>query len=368
MNNPSPSHQLNITHYPFGMWGFGLLWLLFTGSMVLGSNFSLPRDLGVLLMVVVPVAICVFAPSIQTISADKITRILTIKKVRPVFGTHITEIPIDEIADCQLESSTTQTDHGLRYVYRIIIVKKSGEIVPVSRAFTGGRDDQADIVNRVVAFLGLPGNAPVVPSLANLPQILQTQVNQSRASFGAPQVTEGITWQLDKHVVSQMTFVRWISSDFSWPGQNFLLILQESSKNMTNRSRITFERTRRGLFQTIGVYGFSKEDLPGLANAEMLPPNPQLDASFMCIANAPDTAAKLLNAEITNTLLYWNQSHPAKKASIGDHMVQVVLLFSPRGTYLCAFGQPTAAELDDMIALGIEIVRMAQRAVMPQFF
>jgi hypothetical protein len=160
--------------------------------------------------------------------------------------------------------------------------------------------------------------------------------------------------------------VRWNCSDFSWPGQNFLLVLQQSSNKMTNLSRMTFDVTRRSLSQLIGVYGFSKEDLPGFANTEMLPPNPQLDARFMCLSNAPDTAARLLNAEITNTLLYWAQSHPAKKASIGDNMVQMVLLFSPRGTYLCAFGKPTPTELDDLIALGVEIVRAAQRAVMPQ--
>lgn len=347
MDDQSNSNQFNVTIYPLASWGFALVWLLFAGSMVLRSNFSLSRDFIALLFVLIPPAIFFLAPSIQTIIVDKITRILTIKTARPIFGANITEIPVSEIADCQLESRKTHSSHGSGYVYRIILLKKSGEIVPVTQSFTSGHDDKAATVSRLVAFLGLPGKATVPPK------------------SGSPQVTSGITWRIDRQTVSSMTVVRWACSDFSWPGRNFLVVLQQAYSINNKLGRMSVGAFQKNLLLTIASYGVFSEDQPNFDEFEMLPPNPQLDTDFVCLSNAPDTAVKLLNAAIINTLHYWAECHPARKLTVGDQMMQMVVVLSPSGTYLCALGKPDPGELDDMIALGVEIVRQAQRAVMP---
>jgi hypothetical protein len=369
MDDRSNSNQLNITLYPFSSWGFGILWLVFTGFILLRSNFSFPGSFVVLLFVLIPAAIFVLTPAILTISADKITRILTIKTVRPIFGANVTEIPLDEIADCQLQNQQAFTNDRMQTVYRIALVKKSGEIVPVTRSFSTGRNDKAETVRRLVAFLGLPGKeATESPSLEKAQPTLQTTVDPIRAPFGQSWITAGITWRIEKYESSATTIVRWSCSDFTWPGRNFLMVLQQSFSASTKLSRFLFGLSRKNLPLVFSTYRFPDEDLPDVEDAVVLPPNPQLDTDFFCISNAPDAASKLLNAEITNTLLHWAQRHPGKTMGRRGEMMQMIVLFSPRGTYLSTLGNPTPTELDDMIALGVEIVHQAQRAVMPGFF
>lgn len=361
MDDRSTSNQFNITFYPFVFWGFGLVWLTLTSLLVLWNDFSLLQDFIGLLFVLISSAIFWVAPSIETIIADKSTRILTIKTARPILGANITEIFLDEIVDCQLRKETIHGESGTEYVYRVVILKKSGEIVPLTQSFASEHDGKAAIVSRLVVFLGLPGN----PSLANLPQTVPSQANQSGASFGSPQVTSGITWRLDRQTVLSMTVVRWACSDFSWPGRNFLVVLQQAFSINNKLGRMSVGATRKNLLLTIASYGVFSEDQPNFDEFEMLPPNPQLDTDFVCLSNAPDTAVKLLNAAIINTLHYWAECHPARKLTVGDQMMQMVVILSPSGTYLCALGKPDPGELDDMIALGVEIVRQAQQAVMP---
>lgn len=378
MSKYSSSNHLTISRYPFAAWGFSIVWFVFWILILLVSHSSSwAYSLVALSIIVFTTAVFGLAPSILSIKADKTTRVLSIKSGRPLFGLRVTEIPLDEVADCRLQTrETTYSDSDydetgyhaaniVRYtVYRMVIVKTSGEIIPVIPEFALNPNQHTEKISRLVAFLGLPGEGPITSPFANLTQTRQTGGTQNTASYKSPIVTAGINWQIEKHEDPRASYVRWNSPDFSWPGRNLLVVAQLSAGMMTTElSRSTFDRTRKGLYHTIGFYGFSQEDAPGFADAEMLLPHPQLDAHFFCLSNAPDMAAKLLNTEITNTLLYWAQCHPA---TMTGYVAQMVVLFSPRGTDVCAFGKPNPSELDDLIALGVEIVRQAQQAVMPQ--
>jgi len=367
-NNSASNNQLNIREFPFTSLISGVIMLLAAG----GVNRFFPKfGLQNALFLAVFGVVLILISQITTISADKTTGILAIKKRRLFFFVSTQEIPLIDVKDCQVQSKRSyDSDHpgrGSHSNYRLVIVKKSGEIVPVHSWYTNGYKHKAQIVRRLADFLGLEGAEDKPTNL--LQSAMQAQVAHTRVLEGFAQaaavpatqmqqrgVTSGVTWSIERHTVGPQKVTRWICSNFAWQGQ-FLLILQKPKGTASSAGGIKEGLGKMILQQVISMYGFLPGDLPGFANASNLPPNPQLDSDFSCLSSAPGVVSGVMNVWVISALQRWAQCHPMQTVTRPGEMGQLAVLLSPRGTYLSILYDPSQAQLDELIDLGVEIVR-----------
>lgn len=362
--NPSSS-QLTIREYPFTTWIVGLFLLLAAGTL----KFGFPQY-GLQNAVVMAVLglICILISQITTIHADKTTGILSIKKRRLFLLVSTKEIPLNEVADCRVQSMRGSSNHGERHSnFRVAIIKKSGEIVPLHSWYSNGYGQKAQIVRRLAAFLGLAGAEDKPANLfqaAMQAQVVHTGMLEGLAhAASAPGaqmeqkgVTAGVAWSIERHFVGAQKVTRWICPAFTWPG-HFLLIFQKPKGSPAASGGIMSAWVKMVLQQIVSMYGFLPGDMPGFETASGLPTNAALDADFSNLSSAPGVASGMLNGWVVGALQRWAQRHPMHTVTPVGEMGQLAILFSPRGLYLSILSDLTPTQVNELVDLGVEIIR-----------
>ena len=242
--------------------------------------------------------ICILISQITTIHADKTTGILSIKKRRLFLLVSTKEIPLNEVADCRVQSMRGSSNHGERHSnFRVAIIKKSGEIVPLHSWYSNGYGQKAQIVRRLAAFLGLAGAEDKPANLfqaAMQAQVVHTGMLEGLAhAASAPGaqmeqkgVTAGVAWSIERHFVGAQKVTRWICPAFTWPG-HFLLIFQKPKGSPAASGGIMSAWVKMVLQQIVSMYGFLPGDMPGFETASGLPTNAALDADFFKFIQRP---------------------------------------------------------------------------------
>ncbi len=155
--------EIRFTLFPFVAWFVGVLFLG-------GAVFNYTKEgfsMGTLVAGVTGL-VCLFLPGILFITADRTDRILSIELLSLTLIGSTKKIRFEEIAALRLEkqrfSRKRSTNRKKLYAYRIVIVRKDGEIIPFRAAFESGTGEkQKDMVQQLSAFIDC---AVEIPSLS----------------------------------------------------------------------------------------------------------------------------------------------------------------------------------------------------------
>lgn len=295
--------------------------------------------------------------SMLTVTADRSRGTLTLRYASPL-RRKIREILIDDIASIELERSFSSSDSSSsRPTYRIVVVTKNNEAIPLRSYYTSGLLAHQRRIKRLRQFLNVGG---MDSSLAGIFQTASAQAaeqfRQEQESITGSQeeerLTDGVRWKLQTLAMGGTPVSRWISPDFRWEG-HFLYLTQKVQGQGAQSGLMA--AMGKMLFRTsLKLYGFAPEMTPGLDHAALLTPlDPQLEPYFLAFTSDPAGARQILNPWVQMPLTAWAQKYPIRQ---GDSR-QLAVLFGPQGVCLAIAGIVNAEFLDELTALGVELVK-----------
>jgi hypothetical protein len=355
MNVNDSSHQLVFKDRPILSWVIGGL-ILLAAIFIFVSSGSIPAAIPFLGFALI--VLLVFG-SVNTITADRIRRTVTVSS-RSIFSNKVQEYPFSEIANFEVEASRNLVTARQRTVnYRVVMVKTSGEKVPLQNTFTSYYDNKARKAKALCEYLNLPGWEDKPTNLFQ--SAMQGQVALTSApSLAQDGVTSDVTWKIEVHSVGGKQVTHWISADYTCPG-SFVLISQKPAGSTS------FGGGGGGLLgnlvmmvykQVLGLYGFLPSDTPGFDNANpVTTSDDRFNSVFYTLASDPNFGHSVLNPWTLIPLQNWSDRHPLKTINTNDQFGQLAVLFSPRGVQAAVLGTIPQDQLDELISIGVELVK-----------
>lgn len=305
-----------------------------------------------------------------TITADRNTRILRLHYWSLYFWRTTREIPFDEIQTIRVDS-VRGTSHRTRHnrSYRVEVIRKDGSRVPLRSTYSSGSLSKQRIADRLRAFIGLgeafdesPQGMYRVAQKAAV-EMASSQQEALTGPNAQERVTNGVHWTLQSTVLGVSPVTRWYSPDFK-TRNGFLFIAQKLPGQSTGGFMAALSQT---LFQqSLSMYGFKGNDVPNLSQAATLASiSPQMDTHFTAFTSDPVEARQILNAWMQRPLAQWGERYPLKQFQTKGGISQLVVMFNPNGVYLAKMGVLQPKQVEELTALGVEMVRTQSSVPMP---
>jgi hypothetical protein len=360
------SERLTFRDFPFGQWTTGL-------GTIAAAVFFFTRGVGsanyMALLLAIVGLLLLFLPTALTITADKSTGTFTLR-----YGLFIPRsvkvIPFTEIKTIHVDAQTsrrhTKQGGNSRRVtsYCLQVVKKDGTTVP----FRGYYSDEFVLkdlrAKKLRAFIGLEEAFDETPMgiLSGGPKIAQPILAQQQAALTGDNAqireTSGVKWQLQTLALGATPLTRWFSEDFKIPG-TFLFVTQKVQGQKTLYGDGFMASLGKTLFkQVFSMFGFSGNDIPDVELANVFGPlDPSLESNFSAFTDEPNSAKQLLNPWVQIPLTQWAQKYPLKQAQSKARFGQISIMYCPTGTYIATLGALSPDQVDELAALGAELVK-----------
>jgi hypothetical protein len=330
--------QLVLHDVPVFLWFFGLI---FAGVGTLVLREGRVPAMGFIL-VAIGLGVLLF-PSILTVTADRITRTLKLE-YRSALRHTLKEVSFDEIAGINVERSTSHSRGSFGFVYRVVLKRKDGQLIPFHPYSSSGSGRKERQVRQLRDFIGVQGFDTTPPLYA----ALQSQAAEIRE-------TDGVRWQIKPIAMGSSVGACWFSPDFKTPGV-FLFVAQKAEGQASG----SLLASLGSMFfrQSISMYGFQAEDTPGIDQAAALSPlDPPLEPHFMAFTNAPDSGRQILNSRAVTALAGWAGRYPLKQFQRASHFSQLVMLIGPQGIYVAISNLSQPDHVNELTTLGVEVVK-----------
>ena len=280
-------------------------------------------------------------------------------------GRRVEEILISRIAGVYVDQQYSNSE-GSSYTYRVVIIKDDGEEVPLRKSTSSGRRQKVKWADAIRAELGVGGEDESPMSFREgLQHVLQPipMMNQEAKTGISPGMNEtnGISWQLETYTFGGSPdgspMYRWTSTDFSTQG--YFLYLAQRMEGVGKQSGL-MNMVGDFLFrQSLRMYGFDETYTPGLAQAKTLEDvDRRLNEYFFVYTGNPEQARRLLNPWSVMPLVGWADRYALEPRDNNSHQISV--LYSPLGVYVSVLNVLDPAQLDELVSLGVELVRAVQ--------
>jgi hypothetical protein len=353
MDDLSSSNEYVIKNRPLGAW-VGTAFLILASIYFLFTDFSM--ILYALFFLGIALLLLILSP-MSTAIADRALQTITITS-KSLFRREETVIPFRDVANIDIETSHTHTSTRNQSTnYRLVLVKSNGERVPIQQTYTSFYDGKARQAKALSQFLNLPGWEDKPTNLfqtALQGQAVMTE-NPAMAQEGT---TSGVTWKVEVHFVGGKPVTRWLSADYTSYG-NFLLVAQKPANSKTTFSGGFLGNLMTMVYQQLlGMYGFLPADTPGYNNAKpVVTRDARFEQNFSTLTSEQHFGLTVLNPWTLTPFVQWAEKYPLKALNTSDQVGQLAVLFSPRGLQVAVLGSLPATETDEIIALGVELVR-----------
>jgi hypothetical protein len=350
--------EVKFRDYPIGSWIFALVGIGFGAFIVLTNTAT--RLTGIL-AIVIGLIILLLSYAL-TITANKQTRMLTLD-YRSVIHHSSKEIYFDDINSIRIDSKRTRSrqSSGYNTTYCIEALLKNGERIQFRSYYSGSFLLKQKIADGLRQFIGLAetldespiGILRAVPKIGAM--IAQTQQEAYTGTDAQEHITNGVHWFLQSRGMGASPITRWFSPDFK-TRNGFLCLAQKvagqsSGGFMASLGNAIFK-------QTVGLYGFTEAEMPNLAQADTLASLPPLvDTHFTAFTSDQTESRQILTPWVQNPLAEWGQRYPLKQFQSGARFSQVIVMFCPSGVYLATLGVLKPDQVDELTALGVEMVK-----------
>ncbi len=313
---------------PVFIWILGLVFagvgaLMFLDGSMAGWIFT-PIGLALMLFV-----------SRLTVTADRITRTLKLE-YRSVMRYSAREIPFDEITGIGVE----RISGGKGFTYRVELKCRDGQVIPLRSSSSSGSAAKQRLAQRLREFIGVPEFDTTVAGQTC--EALKTYIDNV-------QETDGVHWQIQPKGPA-----RWHSPDFRTPGAFLFLAQKAEGQN----SHGFLGSLGSMFFRPLLSSRFGGEDTPGIDRAATLGPlDPAIEPHFMGYTNTPASAGQLLNSRSVTALANWAERYPIRNMHKSSRFGQLMILFSPNGVYLCTLNPLQPDQVNELAALGVDLVK-----------
>ncbi|MCF6277291.1 MAG: hypothetical protein L3J16_00865 [Anaerolineales bacterium] len=347
MNNSS---ELKIREYPTS--------LLFPALAILafGYYFYTRTEERVILAVVLALGlgISLFA-TVLDLNANRITRILSISR-HGLFSHYHREIPFDEILAIRAKRDYSSSSNNGRVSYRVEIVVKGNEIVPLRPAYSGKHAKKEALARQLREFIGVKAEDPhPVQGISDV----RAKINKIRAEQKSlPNTpdeiheTGGVHWQVKIRKYNNVSIAHWLSSDYSLSNR-FLFLTQKVEGQVASPIKKLNQSIRRSTFNgNLAFYKFTKSDVPNAQNAVYVPLENNIGAYFFAYASDESIARQILTPWVAQPLITWAEEHRITETST----TQFITLFSPTGLHLVSLTAMSQNHLNQLTYLGVELV------------
>ncbi len=345
--------QLKIQDRPISFWIIGFV-LAGTGIFIFAVS---PGEVFIpLLLVLIGLAMFLLTSSL-TITADRIAYMVRLEYHSPLHS-NTREITFADISSIDLERSRMRGSYG--YTYRIIIVLKDNNIVPLHSYYSSASKQMAQEAEQLRSFIGVAGVATIpADSLGQRPLTTQVAYHQQEATTGSEaqdHVTNGVHWRTQTITYGSIPVTRWFSPEFKMP-RSFVYVTQKLHGQQTNAGGALSMLTGPLMAESLSIYGFQEDDTPDRDQAEILSQvDSRLQTDFTVYTSDPQGAQQTLNPWTVLPLSTWAECHPLKKFQRGG-IGQLAILFGPNGVYVAVPGSLLPEQLDELKTLGVELVR-----------
>jgi hypothetical protein len=357
--------RLVIRDYPLLLGGLAAFFLVgSTWTFFTTPSLNLVTYLGIL---GVSLAVFFFAQGL-TITADKTTRALTLDYRSAIVHT-VKEFSFDEIDTIRVDSrkSGRHGGSGIRSSsqYWLELILKTGEVIPIQPWYSSDflfRQKHADDLRKFIGLAEPFIDETPLGMMRAIPKLGAMVAEQKREEWSAgqyqPSQTDGVNWEVQVRGMGSSPLSRWHSPDFKTPG-TFLFLAQKVAGQAGSYGGGFMASLGQTLFkQSLALYGFSGADVPDLQTAQVFGP---LDASiephFSAFTDEPVSARQLLNPWVQAPLARWAQKHPLRQFQASEKLGQLALMYCPSGTYLATLGLLTPEQVQEITALGVELVK-----------
>lgn len=356
MNNSD--RQLIIRDYPTALWLFGLFMVGFSISAFFGPQ--VPR---LVPLVGLGLAGLLFTlPSVLVITADKSTGFLTLE-YRSWLRRSKKEIALHELEAIQVNQKVSHDSDGASTTYQIVAVTKDGMMTPFRSYSTGSWRSKQKTVEKLRAFTGVGGVDPGLRGMfKQVSQRAKSEFQKQQAELTGPpdekHVTNGVRWQVQTTAFGGAPVTRWFSPNFKTDG-GFLFLAQIVKGQKMPTSGLMASINSTMLKASMSVYGLGDNEAPGMTSAtplDLASVDARLAEHFSAYADDPSAAKQILNPWACRPLFAWAEARPLKQVQVG-YGGQLVALFGPDGVFLGTLGTVTPQQLDELTALGVELIR-----------
>jgi hypothetical protein len=351
---PDLKTKLGFTEYPYMLWIFG------AGLMILGIYlYKLPGDLlWSISFLALGAALAFVFSNTTTVVADKTRLSLTIQRKG------LLKNQAQEFSKSEIETFEVDTSHGYisgrsgRAVYRLVMVKKTGEKIPLENVFSAdekGREEKARLLRE---FLGVTVSETKYSNFYKTPVEDAHDQEMKNVESG---ITSGVNWQMETISTQNGKVTRWISPDAYLLG-NFLFLAQKpkSSPSIFSSGGLLGSLWQMIYQKIMSLYGFQPEDTPGIESAKTMESvDERLELYFAALTSDPGMAKKVINSWLINPLTRWAERHPIHTLQkLGEGQSgQLVILFAPEKLYVVVFESADMGLRGEIISLGVDLVK-----------
>lgn len=262
------------------------------------------------------------------------------------------EIPLNDLAAIEIQTSNS-SDSGA--THRLVFILHSGVVIPLHSYYSSGFLGKERMAQRLRQAIGLSDRVgPAVTTGQAVRQIQREIVAHEESGE-----SDGVRWRLETIHYGAVPVSRWISPDYTLPG-DFLLLAQKARGKGGGALGGLLDGLSSLLFrQLISMYGFQSDETPGLENARLIEGlDSRLEPYFSAYTSNPERASRLLHPWVIIPLVDWAMQRPIQTiASEGSATGQLVFLVSPRGVTLALFNANQPETTQELAAAGTEIVK-----------
>ncbi len=336
------AQQLVIRDYPITLWVFGLIVSGFSLFIYSQEGHPLALAIGISAF-----PLSLFVVSVLTIKADRTTGLLTLTYRFPLWQS-VKEIPLNDIVDIFIDHTVNSDDEGTTYTYRVSILLKDNQIIPLRSYYSSNADRHQEIAFRLRQFIGINREKATVQK--PLQDVLSSL--QQGDQFAPPtQSTSGVHWRIETTSEQGVVITRWHSADLP-PIQYAVNVVQTAPPQAKPPGNKWLAGLRKKMFsQFIKDYGLDAINTASQTIKKISAP-PELAPYFSVYSNDYTTARQLLNPWTVAPLVNWARKYPFSMQKAN----QLVASFTSDGLQLTIPGQPDKTKLDDLISLGVELV------------
>ncbi len=327
-NRPFQHHEA-----PTASWVIGGVFLL--GAVIFGIRQGIQSSNLIIVAVLALIGIAAFLfGSTVDITANPETRRVILKK-KSLVKKSTREIPYEDISDIRV--ATDYDDEGDE-TYRVEIVLRDGNIVPIRPYYSSGQRKKLALAERLRDAIGIVPPPPAGESK-----------NQKEGE------TNGVHWKIESFQSGTQTITRWSSTDFLAEEEHFLLLAQKipGAMEVPTKSKLMEKVSALALSQAKKIFQFDDLDFPNIKKSKPYPLPPRLEAQYLASADDAGYAQRILIPWVAAPLAEWAERNPIPKGSADETLV----LFSPLALYIVTLRAMTDELEESITALGVELVR-----------
>lgn len=305
MNTNYPlSRQWTIRKHPWLV----LLIVSAIGLPLIGAIIVNPdMRCGGLLLLPVLIAVGVALGEVVTCQLDLDTRTVTLRRATLIRRSQ-QQFNFDDI-----QTVSVQRDSSGEYTtYRLVFALKSGEIIPLTGTTSTGKGGKDKLAQQITAYINQARLNPINPALDGVVRI----ENQGE--------TDGVRWQIAFVTANDnVPLSRWSTTEAHFTGGFILLMPAMGAKTAAMPGGLAGSIARMAYGQYLRMLDLSEQDMPGFADAQLLPGDHiGLEKGFTILTSNPAAAKAWLTPRRLRQLTAWIQSNPlqANRAASDPHL------------------------------------------------